>query len=196
MTGPTHVGVSLAASIALARFNGLHISAIELLIIIVGSLAPDLDSNDGTLTKPGKVLRRFLPRGVANLIDGITQSIAGLINFIFGHRGFTHWPIFGVTLYLSGVIFQMPYLMWFGWAYLWHILADFCTKSSVPMYAPVSTKNVTWSPIATGTVAEVGIAIMVWITVAVSGWPLLPKETRYWLGRYYNFISEGGRHAE
>jgi len=62
---------------------------------LIGSLAPDLDADGGAIARPGKILRNFLPRGIANMIDNIFELLTKIINRVFGHRGPLHWPIIG-----------------------------------------------------------------------------------------------------
>ncbi|MCO6430680.1 MAG: metal-dependent hydrolase [Deltaproteobacteria bacterium] len=191
MTAPTHVAIGMAASIVLARVNGLPFSALDLLIVVIGSLAPDIDSDDGSIVRPGKILRRFLTKGIADFVDGISKTIASLIKFIFGHRGFFHWPLFGAALYMGGLILELNWLMWFGWAYLWHILADFCTVSGVPFYGPFVTRKVAWSSLRTGSLSERLLALPIWLSVFILGWPLLPEQTRYWLTKFFSMLFPG-----
>jgi len=79
--------------------------------------------------------------------------------------------------------------MWFGWGYLWHILADFCTKKGVPLFGPIKTEFIGWSSLRTGSPFEALIFISFLCLTLILGWPLLPVPTRYWLEHYYEFLS-------
>jgi hypothetical protein len=64
---------------------------------------------------------------------------------------------------------------------LWHILADGCTKSGVPLFGPFWTKDIRWSPLKTGTWAEAVLATALWGFVGWQGWAMLTGSAQYWL---------------
>lgn len=181
MTAPTHVVIGMAATIALARINGLALSPVLILCAVVGSLAPDIDADGGSISRPGKIFRRFLPRGAADLLDEFTQVISKAINMVFGHRGPMHWPLIGILIYLTGLLRQNDYLLWFGWGYLWHILADAITVKGVPVLGPFRSEFYSFGSFRTGRSSELLVLIPAFLFVLVCGWPLLPENLRYWL---------------
>lgn len=189
MTSPTHVVISLAAALGLARVNNIPFTALNLLCVLVGSLFPDIDADGGAITRPGKILSRFLPKGIGVIIDGIVTAISKLINKTIGHRGPLHWPIIPIILYISGVVLGKAWLMWFAWGYLWHILADFCTSGGIPIWGPFSTKFIRWSNLKTGSKPETLVFLLALCVVFYLGWGYLPEITRYWLLKYYSLLN-------
>ena len=181
MTAPTHIVIGMAASIALSRFNALEITPVYLLCILLGSLAPDIDADGSTITRPGKIFKNFLPRGVANFIDQIVTVISKIIFSIFGHRGPMHWPVIGVALYFYGLISDNYYVMWFGWGYLWHIIADAFTVRGVPLLGPFSSRFISLGNIRTGRKSELLVVLPVFFLLILFGWQHLPDNLRYWL---------------
>jgi hypothetical protein len=83
---------------------------------------------------------------------------------------------------LLGHHLGLVWLWWFGFGYLWHILADFCTKSGVPAAGPFWTKDIKWSPLKTGTWAESVLATALWGFIMWQGWELFAGSTETWLG--------------
>ena len=98
MKAPAHVGIGTLTAVLLAKlYAALELGALHYLLVVVGSLAPDIDGG-GAITKPGKVLGRFLPFGAARVIDEVFQAISGTLNGTFGHRGALHWPAVGLGI--------------------------------------------------------------------------------------------------
>lgn len=188
MTSPTHVVIGITASLCLAKANDLPFRALDLIFVMIGSLLPDLDADGGAIARPGRILRNFLPKGVANFIDGIVTTLAKIINSILGHRGPLHWPIIGVVMYILGLAYGKTWLMWIGWGYLWHILADFCTTQGVPLLGPFRTRFISWSRMRTGSPYEAIIFSVALLSMCFLGWSYLPEQTRFWLNKYYNFV--------
>ena len=88
----------------------------------------------------------------------------------------------------AGISLDKVWLFWFGWGYLSHIIADFCTTGGVPIFGPFSTRVVRWSPLRTGSAAEIVLFGCLLIGAVYSAWDLLPEQTRYWLELYKEMI--------
>lgn len=185
MTGSTHVAIAVAATVAAAGATGTPPDgAAAWIALVIGSLAPDIDSGGGTIARPGSLLKRLLPRWLAWLLDWIGTTISGMIRSLVGHRTITHWPVWGLVLMLLGLNLGYGWLIWFGWGWLWHILGDFCTKSGVPLLGPFWTKDFKWSPLRTGSAAEFLLAAALWGYIGWAGWAYIPAEARYWVARF------------
>jgi inner membrane protein len=187
MTGPTHITIAIAATLALAGTTGQPPDALGWLALIVGSLAPDIDA-EGTVTRPGALLGRLLPRWLARLLDGIGTMISRIIRAILGHRNATHWLIWAIVLMMLGFNLGKPWLWWFGWGYLWHIAGDFCTKNGVPLFGPIVTKDVKWSPIRTGSWAEWVISSALWGVIFFFGWAYVPPGVQNWVSHQFGYL--------
>ncbi|NJN96205.1 MAG: metal-dependent hydrolase [Anaerolineales bacterium] len=185
MTGSTHVGIAAAATVALSLATGHSPDAAGWIAVVIGGLAPDIDSGGGTIARPGSLLGRLLPKWLAWMLDQIGLAISGLVRSILGHRTATHWPIWALIMAVLGLNLGWAWLMWFAWGYLWHILGDFCTKSGVPLAGPLWTKDFKWSPLVTGTWPEfVIVAPLCWGFIFWQGWQYIPSEARFWVSRF------------
>ena len=89
MTAPTHILTGLASVVVAGRIGGLTPDAVSLLAFIVGTLAPDIDGN-GSITRPGTILRGLLGRELGGVLDAAFELISAVIRTLFGHRGFIH----------------------------------------------------------------------------------------------------------
>jgi inner membrane protein len=146
MTGKSHVtiGVVTYASLwlqpiervgapTLAGTGSALALPVALALVVLGSLLPDLDHDDGQLANA-----RIL--GVPLL-----KPLSWLIGALFGHRGATH-----SALALGGLIAlgELPFLPWawanlgflLGWGYAFHLLADALTKSGIPLLWPLDRR--------------------------------------------------------
>lgn len=191
MTGTTHVAIAAAATIGLAMTTKGDISppAVGWIAVIIGSLAPDIDSGGGTICRPGSLFGRLLPRFIVAILDAIGLAVGSIVRKVFGHREAIHWPIWGVIMIMLGLNLGWAWLAWFGWGYLMHIMGDFCTKSGVPMLGPVWSKDIKWSPIITGTWPEFVLAACLWGFILWAGWGYIPAEARYWVNKFaYNLL--------
>jgi len=188
MTGPTHVAIATVATIGLAAAGGPTPAGLGWLAVIIGSLAPDIDGG-GYIARPGSLLGRLLPRWVARLLDAIGMTISNVVRSIFGHRGALHWPVWGMILMLLGVNSGQLWLAWFGWGYVWHILGDFCTVSGVPLLGPLSTKDIKWSPIRTGTWGEALVSTPLWLLILWQGRNFIPPQAWVWVDKFVDSFS-------
>lgn len=183
MTGPTHVAIALAATLAATSAAGQPPGALGWAALVVGSLAPDIDGG-GTIARPGSLFGKLLPRWLARLLDKIGLTISRVIRAILGHRNATHWPVWAALFMVLGYRLGLPWLVWFGWGYLWHILADFCTRAGVPLFGPLYTKDIKWSPIKTGSWVEWVISFATWIVIFYYGWAYVPASIQGVIGRF------------
>lgn len=173
MTSPTHLVIGLASSVALTRISGFDLTPEALLAILLGSIAPDIDG-DGVVSRPGRLFRRFLSRPIARMLDAFGQALSALFRTTLGHRGFFHWPLLPVIMFIGSYYFQSPLLFWFGWAYLFHILADACTPAGVPLLAPFTKREINFFSIPTGSPGELIVFGITLFCVIIFGWDLLP----------------------
>jgi len=184
MTGPTHVAIALAATLAVAATGQIPTpDALGWVAVVVGSLAPDIDGG-GTIARPGSLFGKLLPRWLARTLDKIGLTLSRVIRAVLGHRNATHWPVWAAVLIDVGFGLQKPWLMWLGWGYLWHIMGDFATVSGVPLLGPLITKDIKWSPIRTGTWPEWVISFCLWGVIFYYGWAYIPPEIQNWVGRF------------
>lgn len=169
MTAATHVLVALA-SVGLERyFTGVAPSFFSLPVIILGSLAPDID-NAGAIVRWGRWVRPLVGRTVAGAIDAPLLAISAVVRAIFGHRGFLHTPIFCALLFVAGTVLGWEWLIHFAWGYATHIAIDCCTVSGVPLLGPFNKGRFSILPIRTGSMGE-WVAVGTVLTVlAVTTW--------------------------
>jgi inner membrane protein len=116
---------------------------------MVGALVPDLDAENSTIEQE---------MGLAGQLLSDTLKIFGV-----KHRGATHFGIAGLLVmafalfigYKAGFV-DVGFA--FGLGYISHILADGCTKSGVPLFAPFKKDCVRILPrlllVRTGSAAE------------------------------------------
>ncbi len=193
MTGPTHALFATATGIALIRTRYFELDAISFLILIIGSLAPDIDSESGSITKPGKILQGILPRPFVLTLDHLGTLLSSMARSISGHRGLFHTPV--VAFGLMGVAWYLrsPRFEWFAIGYMTHIFADACTKMGVPLLWPFVKKEISFSPIATGSLHERLLAICLILFVVFAGWGELPDKTKEGFNNIKQVIFERSR---
>ena len=177
MTGPTHVLIALAGAAATGHLTGSVPSGGAIIFIILGALAPDLDGG-GSITRPGRIFQSLLGHRLAKLIDVLIQVISGVVQVIFGHRGFIHSPFLGLLFMAGGWLAGLPMLFWFGWGYIWHLAGDFLTPAGIPLLAPISLKRFHGANIVTGSMTEKLLSILLLVVTVLLGWPLLPEGVR------------------
>lgn len=178
MTGPTHVLFGVTTGIVACRLLSIEIDSLGFLCLFLGALAPDIDADSGSITKPGRLFQGFLPRGLARLLDELGTVVSRVAQTFSGHRGFFHTPLVALVLFLTAFFFSMPRLEWFAIGYFSHIVADACTKRGVPLLWPFRGKEYSFCPIRTGSSMELFIAFGLGIFVIIVGWDLLPQRTR------------------
>ena len=188
MTAPTHIAFSLSGAIALCRISACSLDGAGFLLLVLGSLAPDIDTETSTISKPGSILRRLIPRVLADLLDTFTQLISKLIRIFIGHRGAMHWPIIPLVLIAISKYLEQELLFWFAWGYLFHILGDFCTAGGIQLLGPFNKKFYSWSPLKTGSASEKILFVILLCFIVVYGFALLPEENQFWLETYLRVV--------
>lgn len=176
MVGPSHAVVALASVVGIGRLLDVTPNAWGLIAILFGSLSPDIDGGEASISRPTRLLGGFIPRGIGNIVDSIVRALSHLIKVVVGHRGFFHWPILGGAIIAGGVWFRIPWLAWFGVGYLSHILADFLTHEGVPILGPLSFKKHGLELFRTGSVLEAVIVAVLALVTIYFGFGLLPLE--------------------
>ncbi|MDM5338516.1 metal-dependent hydrolase [Fictibacillus enclensis] len=113
----THIAFSLAIGAGVANIIAIPFSIGYVAGLTLGSLLPDIDEPNSYIG------RRSL-------------GISSLINKRLGHRGLTHsltiWLVF--LVYCS--IFPTYFTLGLTLGYLFHIIGDFFSVSSVPLLSP------------------------------------------------------------
>ena len=181
MVASTHIALAVSATLLASELSDFKPDAVSWLAIIIGSLLPDIDAGTATISRPGTIFKRFLPRGFVPYLDFLGMLISKIIHSIFGHRNAVHWPIIGVGISALGVYLGHAWLVWLGWGYLWHILGDFCTASGVPIFGPIYRENIKWSPLKTGSWPEHLIFAGLVAYIGFSGWSYLPESVQSFL---------------
>lgn len=189
MVAFTHIAIGASFGVLVGTCTGQPPSLLEWASLLVGSLAPDLDQGNALIARPGSLLSRFLPRGPRVLLDTFGLALSKLLLALFGHRNFLHWPLLAVLFIGCGILFAFDPLVWFGWGYLLHILADACTRGGSPLLAPFLRRRFSLVPLRTGSWPEYGLALGLWAYVAAEGYALLPAITRHWLERYASLVT-------
>lgn len=190
MTAPTHIAIGMAAAVALVRLTGQPISAAQLLLCLLGALAPDIDADNGSIARPGVIFGRFLPRPLARFLDGLGLLVSRIAFKLCGHRRFFHWPLLGLLMILAGYLIENLGLLLFGLGYLSHIIADLFTTGGVPAFGPFSKEIYSVLRLKTGSKIEGLLCIAIVILVAVFGFATLPAPTRFWLVTYYERFAD------
>lgn len=138
----------------------------------LGSLAPDIDGH-GTISHPGAFMPRMTPRPIRAIADGIGHVVSDGVQAVFGHRGAFHYPIWYVAMALIGWHLGLSWLMWLGIGCLAHLAGDIITKSGIPVFGPLSRRDIAMPPyIKTGTWGEEVIGLVIWGVIAWRGWVL------------------------
>ena len=177
MTGPSHIVVGIASSVSYSLYSGVSPSAAHFLVLLVGSLAPDIDGG-GSITRPGTILRRFFPWRIVKIFDSFGLALGAIVQSFTSHRGFFHWPILALFMIFGGLVFDRLWLFWFGLGYLSHILADFFTKGGVPMLAPISLERRNLTSFKSGSWIEACFSFWLFVYSVVYGWQFLPQGVR------------------
>lgn len=170
MRGVTHIALGLCSGMAVASVLKLEPKEVNWLLLLIGSLAPDIDEDESSIAKSGNLFSTLLPRPVAAILNGITQTISAVLKFILGHRGLTHWPIIPATAVIFAIYYQIPWVFWFALGYLMHVLADACTVSGVPFFAPLKFEACCWSKLKTGSLSEKLIGVLCAVYMAYWAW--------------------------
>lgn len=193
MQGKNHVALALAAPLA-ASMMGVDVLPHSWPAwggLIIGSLAPDIDGG-GTIAYIGDWLpRKITPAPVCSLLNGLGKTVSDVIRAIFGHRKALHWPLWGVGLAVAGVTMNYDWLVWFGLGYVLHIAGDSLTKSGVPLFGPVLTADISFTPMVTGKFTESALGVLLWCFV---GWRLVAEvlpTAPGWVGQLLHRLGGG-----
>lgn len=181
MQGKNHVALALAVPLAVAWLVDnstatLPGSAAAWAGLMVGSLAPDIDGG-GSIAYWGDLLpRKVTPPPLRALLNGVGKMVSDVIRSIFGHRQALHWPSWGFIIAGAGFMAGLDWLLWFGLGYLLHIFGDSLTKSGVPLFGPLSTRDISFSPMITGSVLETLFGALLWLFVGWRALAVLPHK--------------------
>lgn len=124
MTGKTHASCGLLIGMYVAKDYGVSIESVGIIsVALLGSLIPDICHTKSTIG-------RKLP------------VISHLINFIFGHRTFTHSLLFMLIFLIAFKVIGVPGIytgtMILGIAS--HIFLDFMTTTGVSIFYPIKER--------------------------------------------------------
>jgi inner membrane protein len=156
----THAIIGITGGMVVRDLFDLSLSDILWAPLLLGSLAPDIDEPTSTVARVGTLFSRVLPRPIVALANAISTIGSHLIKLLFGHRGFTHWPIVVLALSLLSCFLESVWLLFFSVGYGLHLLADFSTKQGLQVLAPLSFQFYHWSPLRTGGRGEIGIRVL------------------------------------
>ena len=174
MVGPSHAVCALGVVVAIGHATGVVPTRLELFFYLIGTLSPDIDG-DGSIARPGTILKTFLGWRVAKFIDQIGSTLSKTVRAIFGHRGFFHWPIVALVLMGAGYFLSEPALLWFGFGYFVHIACDTMTFQGIQWLAPLRYRPYSLSLFRTGSLREVLLFCVVLVATVFWGFELLPQ---------------------
>jgi inner membrane protein len=177
MLAPTHILIGVTASIISARIFDYKPTGLEFLILLLGSVFPDIDEG-GVITKPGDILRGFLPPVLRKLLNFAALIVTKSLRFFTRHRGVTHWLVLPVLCIGLARLYELPKLWWFGLGYATHILADATTRAGVALFGPFSLQAISFSKFKVGSRLEYLLQILLLIVVLYFGFDLLPETTK------------------
>ncbi|MGM9923405.1 MAG: metal-dependent hydrolase [Bacillus sp. (in: firmicutes)] len=113
----THIITSLAAGAGVAAHGHYSFTITYALGVAIGSVLPDLDQ----------------PK---SFIGQRSFGLAVIISKLFGHRGFMHSLLAWALLTGFCLLFNSAFAMGISLGYLFHIIGDFFSVSSVPLFKP------------------------------------------------------------
>ncbi|WP_042346567.1 metal-dependent hydrolase [Bacillus massiliigorillae] len=118
----THIitGLAAGAGIAATQASGSFAFTVTYAAgITLGSLLPDLDQ----------------PK---SFVGQRSLGLAKIISKLFGHRGFTHSLMAWCIVTAICLLFTSNFTIGISLGYLFHIVGDFFSVSSVPLFKPFS----------------------------------------------------------
>ena len=175
MTGPSHIVLALASSVALSRATGFIPSPVEVLILCLGALLPDIDGN-GVITRPGTILKNFLGKTLSQLVDALVAPLALIIRLLFGHRGITHSLVVPCLIFCLEILISKDH--WLSFGYLTHIVGDLMTPKGVPLFSPLLKSNFSLKIFKTGSALEWSIVLILFLYILVYGVEFLPTNAK------------------
>jgi inner membrane protein len=144
------------------------------LIVLIGSLIPDIDEPRSTVSNPASLFAKLMPTWVQRMLNTPFQAISNGIRGVFGHRGATHYLLWPTLLFWFAWYNQAPLWGWFAWGYIWHELADWITRVGIPAWGPFYQKNVSILPkgfrLITGGPMEELINTLCWLYLLYSAY--------------------------
>lgn len=173
MNGSTHMIIGLAASAAASDWVGSTPDSPEILAVLIGSLAPDIDGR-GSITRPGRYVKAGIGETAAGMIDSVLKKCSSTIQSVLGHRGMLHAPFFSALICSFGAFTGNAWIVWFGWGYFSHLAADYFTQRGIPVFGPISAKPYRGSSMKNDSKAETMVALFFTIYIAIWGWGILP----------------------
>ena len=107
-------------------------------------------------------------------LDAVGVGISSFIRTLLGHRGPLHWPLWGIVIMLAARVGNLPpWAFWLGFGYAAHILGDALTKSGVPLFGPLSDRDISLTPMTVGGFVESGLGYVLWSIAVWLGWPVI-----------------------
>ncbi|RFB13646.1 metal-dependent hydrolase [Bacillus sp. HNG] len=115
----THIvsSLTLGAGISIITHYPFHIGYV--VGISIGSLLPDID-------EPNSFIGRR------------SMGLATYINKKYGHRGITHSLFAWILISIVCLIIPSPLTLGISLGYLFHLLGDFFSVRSIPVFAPLN----------------------------------------------------------
>jgi len=165
MKGGSHLILGIAgAALVHTHVQPLAATPLEYALVFgaaaIGSLAPDIDHPNSTIT---------------NGLGCVGALLSGIARFVGGHRGATHTLLLWAVLTALAIYVRGNVGLAFGVAYLLHLLADAITVEGVPLFAPLYLKRVCLLPgaiaIRTGSFVEYLLLVVtgVWLVTLWRG---------------------------
>ena len=161
MTGKTHL-IGGAATAALLITGGAEVSVAMVGACLTGSLLPDID---------------HFHSKISNQNIG-TKVASGLIGILFGHRGFTHTPIFialvGAFMYIltkdiPELMFASSLVIPLCCGMLSHLILDTLNPMGILWAWPLSKKYINIASIRTGSAGEFIVASLMSAALLAAG---------------------------
>ena len=184
MTGKTHLAIGACALGVVCRVVGVSPDGLDLLLVLLGSLAPDLDvdandnPNSGPLiTRAGSFLRPFVGYGLSRILDEVLFVVQKMVSLVSQHRGVTHWPIFGLIIIGFAFLLESQPLAYFMVGYFSHIIADTFTCAGLPLFSPFSKQVISLTRLKTGSFAEIFVFWGAVLFAIIINWRFLPCAT-------------------
>lgn len=148
-----------------------------LLVLLAGSLAPDIDTN-GVITTPGRLLRSLLGRTLGELVDMLFGLVVASVHAVTRHRGVLHSGLVPLVMLVAAVFWRLTWLEWFALGYAVHLLGDAGTCAGIPLLSPLSQHRFSLCSMSTGSRSEAVFASVLLGATCVWGWVLLPEPVR------------------
>jgi len=150
MNGFTHLLGGATALLIANHYGYAELNAVNLTVVSLSALFPDLDAGASTFTRPTS----WLPFGIgkkisSHVVDGAAGAVGWAARKTLGHRGILHYPLFYVTI--AGIMFiaqRQGYEFSVEIARVFlagagsHLALDWLTTRSIPLLAPFSKRKI------------------------------------------------------